>query len=111
MSHPAPAGNSRASTTTSMKTIEQSPPARRSLIAALALASGAIVLIGSEIWLVAVLLYWAMVDFIGHGLVIQIAFGAVILVPALWATWKLVELAIAAERYPDPISGTDLSDA
>ncbi len=109
MSHPASAGKGPA--TTSIKTIETSPPVRRSLIAALALASGAIVLIGSEIWLVALLLYWAVVDFIGHSLAVQIVFGAVVLVPALWATWKLVELAIAAERYPDPKPGSGLSDA
>ena len=111
MSHPATAGTTPASPAPTIKTIEKSPPVRRSLIATLALASGAIVLIGSEIWLVAILLYWAMVDFIGHGLVIQIAFGAVILIPALWATWKLVELAIAAERYPDQVSGSETSEA
>ncbi|MAY60956.1 MAG: hypothetical protein CML29_01985 [Rhizobiales bacterium] len=103
MSHPAPAGkNGPSSPASTIKIIESAPPVRRSLMAALALASGAIVLIGSEIWLVALLLYWAVVDFIGHGMVVQIVFGAIVLVPALWATWKLVEMAIAAERYPDP---------
>lgn len=111
MSHPASAGESPAVPATAIKTIESAPKGRRGLIAALALASGAIVLIGSEIWLVAVLLYWALVDFIGRGLIIQIVFGAMILVPALWATWKLVELAIAAERYPDQTSGSEISEA
>ena len=61
--------------------------------------------------LVAMLLYWATVDFIGHSMVVQVVFGAVILVPALWATWKLVEMAIAAERYPDPKPEAEALDA
>lgn len=110
MSHPASAGNKSPDTST-IKVIESAPPVRRSLIAALALASGAIVLIGSEIWLVALLLYWAVVDFIGHGMVVQIIFGAIVLIPALWATWTLVGMAIAAERYPDPKPEADVSEA
>ena len=111
MSHPASAGQSPDTSSSTITIIENAPPVRRGLLAALALASGAIVLIGSEIWLVAMLLYWATVDFIGHGMVIQIVFGALILVPALWATWKLVEMAIAAERYADPKPEADALDA
>tara|TARA_R100001129_G_scaffold154698_4_gene117526 strand:- start:26696 stop:27094 length:399 start_codon:yes stop_codon:yes gene_type:complete len=111
MSHPASAGQSPDNAPSTIKVIEKSPPVRRSLIAALLLASGAIILIGSEIWLVAMLLYWATVDFIGHSMVVQVVFGAVILVPALWATWKLVEMAIAAERYPDPKPEAEALDA
>lgn len=111
MSHPASAGQSPDNAPSTIKVIEKSPPVRRSLIAALLLASGAIILIGSEIWLVAMLLYWATVDFIGHSMVVQVVFGAVILVPALWATWKLVEMAIAAERYPDPKPEAEPLDA
>ncbi|MBW3098697.1 hypothetical protein [Pseudohoeflea coraliihabitans] len=72
-----------------------------SLPRALARASGAIVLIGSEIWLVAALMFWALLGFVGTSLPVEAVLGVLIGGPAVWATWQIIILAVAAERVRD----------
>jgi len=64
-------------------------------------AIGAIVLIGSEIWLTALAAIWAADGFFGFGLTGDLIMGAVVIPLALWATWMTVKLAISAEMDPE----------
>tara|TARA_R110002124_G_scaffold48028_8_gene142259 strand:+ start:1047 stop:1277 length:231 start_codon:yes stop_codon:yes gene_type:complete len=64
-------------------------------------ALGAIIMIGSEIWLVAVSTIWALHGFLATNLTVDIILGIVLLPGAVWATWKTVVLAIEAERNPE----------
>ncbi len=71
------------------------------LMSAALAAMGAIVLIGSEIWLVAASTVWALHGLLAASLTVDIILGVVVLPVAVWATWKTVVLAIEAERNPE----------
>lgn len=78
-----------------------STPAARTKFAAFLTAIGAIVLIGSEIWLAAAGTVWALDGFfdlaaVGDAILIAL-FGPI----ALWATWMTAKLAISAEMNPE----------
>jgi hypothetical protein len=68
---------------------------------ALLTALGAIVLIGSEIWLAAVATIWAADGVLGLSIAGDLVLAAMILPLSIWATWMVIKLAIAAERDPD----------
>ena len=90
-SHPAPAISAESIAL----------PAPRSRSVALLTAIGAILLIGSEIWLAAIASVWAM-----HGFLDMTTFGDLILIAvvgpiAIWATWMTAKLAISAEMNPE----------
>ncbi len=69
--------------------------------AAFITAIGAIVLIGSEIWLAAIGAIWAVHGYFDMGLIGDAILIALIVPLALWATWKTAQLAIAAELNPE----------
>jgi len=76
-------------------------PARKSRFVAFLTAIGAIVLIGSEIWLAALAAIWAADGFFDLAIVGDIIMIALIVPIAIWATWMTVKLAISAEMNPD----------
>jgi len=76
-------------------------PARKSRFVAFLTAIGAIVLIGSEIWLAALAAIWAADGFFDLAIVGDIIMIALIAPIAIWATWMTVKLAISAEMNPD----------
>jgi uncharacterized membrane protein YwaF len=76
-------------------------PQKLPLMSAALAAVGAIVLIGSEIWLVAASTIWALHGLLAASLTVDIILGITILPIAVWATWKTVVLAIEAERNPE----------
>ncbi|MBU2485036.1 MAG: hypothetical protein KKG78_08105 [Alphaproteobacteria bacterium] len=90
-SHPAPADSADS----------VSMPARKSRFVAFLTAIGAIVLIGSEIWLAALAAIWAADGFFDLAIVGDIIMIALIAPIAIWATWMTVKLAISAEMNPD----------
>ncbi|MBC7279887.1 hypothetical protein [Hoeflea sp.] len=69
--------------------------------AAFLTAIGAIVLIGSEIWLAAIGAMWAVHGYFDTGMIGDIILIAMIAPMALWATWMTAKLAIAAELNPE----------
>lgn len=71
------------------------------LVPAALAALGVIVMIGSEIWLVAVSTIWALHGLLATNLTVDIILGIVMLPGAVWATWKTAVLAIEAERNPE----------
>lgn len=75
--------------------------ARKSVFDAFLIAIGAILLIGTEIWLAAVALIWALHGLLATGLTGDIVLVALIAPVAIWATWQTVKLAISAERSAD----------
>ena len=76
-------------------------PARKSKFVAFLTAIGAIVLIGSEIWLAALAAVWAADGFFDLAIVGDIIVIAVIAPIAIWATWMTIKLAVSAEMNPD----------
>nr|WP_306265235.1 hypothetical protein [Pararhizobium sp. IMCC3301] len=78
-----------------------SSPARIALVPAALAALGAIILVGSEIWIVAVSTIWALHGLLGANLTVDIILGILLLPGAVWATWKTVVLSIEAERKPE----------
>lgn len=84
MSHPAP-----------------QPAPSKTRFAAFLTAIGAIVLIGSEIWLAAVSAVWAMDGFFDLAFIGDAVLIALIAPLAIWATWMTAKLAISAEMNPD----------
>lgn len=64
-------------------------------------AIGAIVLIGSEIWLAAVGAIWAFHGYFDMGRIGDGILIALVAPLALWATWMTAKLAIAAELNPE----------
>ena len=76
-------------------------PARKSRFIAFLTAIGAIVLIGSEIWLAALAAVWAADGFFDLAIVGDVIMIALIAPIAIWATWMTVKLAISAEMNPD----------
>lgn len=64
-------------------------------------AIGAIVLISSEIWLIAMGTVWAADGFFHLGTIGDVILLAVLVPPALWATWMTAKLAISAEMNPE----------
>lgn len=76
-------------------------PAPRTKFVAFLTAIGAIVLIGSEIWLAAIASIWAIDGFFHLAMVGNIIMIALIVPIALWATWTTARLAIAAEMSPE----------
>lgn len=64
-------------------------------------AIGAIVLIGSEIWLTALAAIWAADGFFGLGVGGDLVMIALVIPLAIWATWMTIKLAIAAEMDPE----------
>ena len=91
MSHPA-------SNTSSAASARQTPTPK---FIAFMTAIGAIVLIGSEIWLAALAAIWAADGFFGLGLGGDLVMVALVIPLAIWATWMTVKLAIAAEMDPE----------
>lgn len=76
-------------------------PARKSRFIAFLTAIGAIVLIGSEIWLAALAAIWAADGFFDLAIVGNIIMIALIAPIAIWATWMTIKLAVSAEMNPD----------
>lgn len=76
-------------------------PQKLALFPAVLAAMGAIVLIGSEIWLVAISALWALHGWLSANLAVDAILAILILPAAIWATWKTVVIAIAAERDPE----------
>ncbi|OCW55809.1 hypothetical protein [Hoeflea olei] len=70
-------------------------------IAAFLTAIGAIVLIGTEIWLGTAAAVWALDGVFGLGTTGDIVLLALFVPAALWATWMITKLAIAAELNPE----------
>ena len=64
-------------------------------------AIGAILLIGSEIWLAAVAAVWALDGFLDLAMVGDLILIALIAPLAIWATWMTARLAISAEMNPE----------
>ncbi|SOE17430.1 hypothetical protein SAMN05877838_2329 [Hoeflea halophila] len=95
MSHPA------SSPFPSAPAEGSAPPARRSRFTAFLTAIGAIVLIGSEIWLAAIASVWALDGVLGLSTVGDLVMIAIVAPIALWATWMIAKLAIAAELNPE----------
>ncbi|MDF1607239.1 hypothetical protein PZ897_03515 [Hoeflea sp. YIM 152468] len=75
-------------------------PAPGSRFTAFLTAIGAIVLIASEIWLVAIGTIWAIDGFFSLGTIGGLILIAIVVPLALWATWTIAMLAIAAELDP-----------
>lgn len=71
------------------------------LMAAVLAAAGAIVLIVSEIWIVAAATIWAFHGLFASSLIVDVILGIAVLPISVWATWKTIVLAIEAERNPD----------
>lgn len=95
MSHPA------SHQTQTEPVTGQSQLNQKTKSAAFLVAIGAIVLIGSEIWLVAIATIWALHGLFATSIIGDIVLAAIIVPPALWATWKTVLLAIDAERMAE----------
>lgn len=92
----------RTEASTSTTATSGTAPLTRKLTAAgLMTAIGAIVLIGSEIWLAAFASLWAFDGFFNLSTTADIILAALILPPAAWATWKVVVMAISAESDPE----------
>lgn len=64
-------------------------------------AIGAIVLIGSEIWLAAVATIWAADGLLDLAITGDLIMIALIGPLAIWATWMTAKLAISAEMNPE----------
>lgn len=64
-------------------------------------AIGAIVLIGSEIWLAAIGAIWAVHGYFDMGMIGDAILIGMIAPLAIWATWMTARLAIAAEMNPE----------
>ena len=71
-----------------------------SLMSAVLAAAGAIVLIVSEIWIVAAATIWAFHGLFASNPIVDIILGIAVLPLSVWATWKTIVLAIEAERNP-----------
>lgn len=91
MSHPA-----QATSATS-----RAKPVSKTKFAAFLTAIGAIVLIGSEIWLAAVGAVWALDGFFDLATIGDAIIIALIAPMAIWATWMTAKLAISAEMNPE----------
>lgn len=76
-------------------------PASRTTFTAFLTAIGAIVLIGSEIWIAAIAAIWAADGVFGFATIGDIILIVLIVPPALWATVMIAKLAIAAEMDPE----------
>ena len=79
----------------------QTETLNKTRLAAFITAIGAIVLIGSEIWLAAVGAIWAVHGYFDMGMIGDAIMIGLIAPLALWATWMTVKLAIAAEMNPE----------
>jgi hydrogenase/urease accessory protein HupE len=76
-------------------------PAPKTKFVAFLTAIGAIVLIGSEIWLAAIATIWAMHGMFDMATAGDLVMTAVVAPIALWATWMTAKLAISAEMSPE----------
>jgi len=76
-------------------------PAPKTKFIAFLTAIGAIVLIGSEIWLAALAAVWAIDGFFDLATLGDLIMIALIAPIALWATWMTARLAISAEMSPE----------
>lgn len=90
-SHPAPAKSAEG----------VSHPAPKTRFVAFLTAIGAIVLIGSEIWLAAIASIWAIDGFFDLAIAGDLIMVALVVPVALWATWMTARLAISAEMNPE----------
>ena len=75
--------------------------APKSMFVAMLTAAGAIVLIGAEIWLAVLASLWAADGFFNLGLAGDLVMAAIIVPPAIWATWMTAKLAVSAELNPE----------
>ena len=89
------------SSTTVAPAERSQPHDRKSALDAFLIAIGAILLIGTEIWLAAGAAIWALHGLLSTGITGDIVLVLLIAPPAIWATWKTVTLAISAERNAD----------
>jgi len=76
-------------------------PKKVSLAVAIMLALGAIVLIWSEIWVVAAIFFWAVAGLVHASGASVIILATIIFAPAIWASWYIAKSAIEAERTPE----------
>lgn len=76
-------------------------PAPRTKFVAFLTAIGAIILIGSEIWLAAIATIWAVHGFFDMATAGDLVITALVAPVALWATWMTAKLAISAEMSPE----------
>ena len=84
------------------KSAESLPlPASKTRLSAFVTAIGAIVLIGSEIWLTAIASVWALDGFFDLAVTGDLVMIAVVAPLAIWATWMTAKLAISAEMNPE----------
>lgn len=99
MSHPA----SPPATAPSAESFATPAPNfnQKSRFVAFMTAIGAILLIGSEIWLTAVATVWALDGFLDLAMVGDLILIALIAPLAIWATWMTARLAISAELNPE----------
>mgnify|MGYP003630951119 CR=1 FL=1 len=77
------------------------PAYPKTRFAAFLTAIGAIVLIGSEIWLAAISAFWAIDGFFDLATIGDLVLIALVTPPALWATWMTAKLAVSAEMNPE----------
>lgn len=73
-------------------------PKQISLALAIVFALGAIVLIWSEIWAFATILFWAVAGLVHATGTPAIILAIVIFAPAVWASWFIAKSAVEAER-------------
>lgn len=76
---------------------EDHPVIRRSRMAIAIAALGTLLLILPEIWSLALATFWALHGLFHLGTVADVLVGAVLVPPAVWATWKTIQLVIEAE--------------
>lgn len=99
MSHPASPPATAPSAASFALPAPNSHP--RTRFGAFMTAIGAILLIGSEIWLAAVAAVWALDGFLDLAMVGDLILIALIAPLAIWATWMTARLAISAEMNPE----------
>ena len=76
------------------------PAARVVTLGTIAAALGIIALVVPEIWLAAVALVWSLGSIAHLPVAPLVVFAAIVAVPTLWATWRVVRLAFEAETDP-----------
>lgn len=67
-------------------------------VATISTIAGVTLLVGSEIWLMAAAVCWAVSGLLGLSTPATLITAALIAVPCLWATIAVLKLAIEAER-------------
>jgi hypothetical protein len=82
--------------------LEPQGPRRKALTGGAILSVlGLVVFLSSEIWLLVAGAFWALDGMFGLGLTGDLVLGALIVPPALWATYMVIKLSVEAERASD----------